>query len=68
MGPIERELRVMGGKWHRYWCFSYVSVEAWRVLEGAALELGLWSQFLETMDSDPDVVSEAIQAAEALGL
>lgn len=66
MGPIERELRQL--------CVGYVDIwrasdEAFGVAFGAAESLG----FSRIADADncralPDVLSEAIEAAEALGL
>lgn len=62
MGPIERELRGIDLP-HYDWCNP-----TWPVLDDAARSLGLEWRWLETSKFDADVLSEAIEAAEALGL
>jgi hypothetical protein len=60
MGPIERELRSGSP--------NYLRPEIWRVLNDASKSLGIEWVWLESSDFDGDVESEAIEAAEALGL
>lgn len=64
MGPIERELRA--GVSLENWQSSDVAI---RLCAGAADELG-YESMLEARDTGawPDVLTEAICAAEALGL
>lgn len=63
MGPIERELRDRGWSKNEDWiCLSLGAVTT---LHRAASEAG-WS--LYDMDVSPDILSYAIEAAEALGL
>lgn len=62
MGPIERELRAITLP-----DFGW-SDPAWPVIDSAAQSLGLGLQWLNQTHFDADVLSEAIEAAEALGL
>jgi len=67
MGPLEKEIRaiVTGGfvfpqprtTWPTVWLIC-----------GAAESLGLGNEFVASQAYDADVFSEAIEAAEALGL
>lgn len=64
MGPIERELRdARGGGWS-----FRMHNETLRFAFEAARGMGLEDLFLTSSVVDADVLSEAIEAAEALGL
>lgn len=74
MGPIEKELRRLGEQW--FW-LGWVGSKAWplRMTDaaldfccGAAEGMGIEALFLGMSKYDADVLSEAIEAAEALGL
>lgn len=71
MGPIERELRSYPEDNVHHWTDAPtgggLSWEAFGVLRGGAAFLGLES-CNEVEDRMPEVLSEAIEAAEALGL
>lgn len=82
MGPIEAELRAFVGPYlDRYQNYSWgtgnISVDAYHLLCGAGLSLGHTSGF-DTLDTSvfswamdgytDEIFSEAIEAAEALGL
>jgi hypothetical protein len=65
MGPVERDLRAAGVRWWRL-----VLLESMRVWRGARLSLGL-SEIPTVSEGSryaPDIASEAIEHAEALGL
>lgn len=73
MGPIERELRWIASEWRGE---DQVSI-TWparvnnRTLDFAieqASQMGLRAEFLLQRTADGEVISEAIEAAEALGL
>jgi hypothetical protein len=72
MGPIEAELREAAPD--RYHLLYRTSCGAYELAHGAAVALGfteppgfpLWAA--ESAHALPDVLSEAIEAAEALGL
>lgn len=64
MGPIERELRAVQPNWP---AIAELSDEAWNVLRQARDSLGIGFMW-EKQTLIPDALSEAIEAAEALGL
>jgi hypothetical protein len=61
MGPIERELRESRDVYG-------LLTEAFAVCRDAAIDRGWYDEFVRTQNVDADVMSEAIEAAEALGL
>lgn len=67
MGPIERELRLLGEEWPvpHFWVLR-VTDAALDFCIGAAD--GVEALFLGMSKYDADVLSEAIEGAEALGL
>ena len=69
-GPIERELRAYPFETHpNHWASGDFSMQAFEVLEGAARHVGGFSRRWMTFGKHlPDYLSEAIEAAEALGL
>lgn len=66
MGPIERKLRSMSS-WRRF-SAEHIDDGTWLCLLGAAESLDVHRDFILTSDVDADVLSEAIEAAEALNL
>lgn len=68
MGPIERELR--SGRPERHWVFGvHCSIAGFCALKAAAERLGLSNiNTAWAARALPDVFSDAIEAAEALGL
>lgn len=79
MGPIERELRERGERLEfRPSQSNWLSYEAWNLLWDAELSLGFkgpttYTGLSAAVQAEldalwPDVYSEAIEAAEALGL
>ena len=69
MGPIEMELRKLAGDWcpnYGYW--GLLSDEAFDVTLGASVSIGSRKEFVHAQTADAEVLSEAIEAAEALNL
>lgn len=67
MGPIERELRAIPIGKGRCTALS-PNMKTREVLWDAAKSLGLYDEMAFTFAYDDEIVSEAIEAAEALGL
>lgn len=76
-GRIESDLRAIADRARLFWGAAgefhdalAVSqlMETRFVLWDAAKSLGMYEEYSETTHCDPDVLSEAIEAAEALGL
>jgi len=72
MGPIERELRQYPEDNVSHWTDAAagggLSWAAFHVLLAAAKQIGLGPDCNSVEDRMPEVLSEAIEAAEALGL
>lgn len=71
MGPIEAELRKYRLDMPEFWLEAgdVFSWKAFNVLRGAGRSLGLDADRITEMEERmPEVLSEAIEAAEALGL
>jgi hypothetical protein len=67
MGPVERDLRSI--KLEPGWAERRSILDAsWQVLSDAADSLRCHPEFILATDMDADVLSEAIEAAEALNL
>lgn len=71
-GPIEQELRHVSATWTEdQMSISWPCRVSDRTLQftiNASRTLGCHAEFLHTRTADREVLSEAIQAAEALGL
>ncbi len=73
MGPIEQQLRWVASEWRGNEQVSItwpvrVSDRALQFAINASRTLGCHAEFLHTRTADAEVLSEAIEAAEALGL
>lgn len=69
IGPVEMRLRFFDPKlgWKSLNILAD-ETPVWECITGAAESLGISADFILTNDYDVDVLSEAIEAAEALGL
>lgn len=72
VGPVEQHLRACSQRWPTMLPLAHLDgftgAESLRVLEGAGASLGLESVDWPLGKYMPDIWSEAIEAAEALGL
>lgn len=72
LGPVEQQLRACAAHWPSILALAHLEgftgSESLRLLEGAAASLGLASAEWPLGGLMPDIWSEAIEAAEALGL
>ena len=72
VGPVEQQLRACARHWPTMLPIAHLDgwtgTESLRLLEGAAKRLGLKAADWPLGGNMPDIWSEAIEAAEALGL